>query len=398
MNDWQCVPARRVFDVVQGGTPTADAQNWNGDIPWATPVDLAPRHGGFLDSTARSLTDTGLRTGSRAVPADSLILSTRAPIGYVVQNKMRTALNQGCKALVPRSPIDVRYFRYQFSALALTLAGMGQGATFMELSRDALSSFPVVAPALPEQRAIADFLDRETARIDRLIETKRKMLDYLAERAAGLVETEIRGLAFKHDETRLKYVAGSINVGIVITPAAWYAPTGVLAIRGVNVRPWEFDLNDVVYLSQEGHDLHRKSQLKEGDLVVVRTGQAGAAAVVPASLAGSNCIDLLIVRPRDVAPEYLAYVLNSDWATKHIAQYSVGTIQSHFNVSALKDLPVPVPSVEQQVAVVRKLDRRLSGVEQIRDRLNRQLRLLAEHRQALVTAAVIGQLEVPAAA
>ena len=85
--------------------------------------------------------------------------------------------------------------------------------------------------------------------------------------------------------------------------------------------------------------MHLKSRLIRGDIVVVRTGQAGAACVVPEDMDGANCVDLLIVRrsPR-LDPQFLEYVINSDWTIKHIEQHSVGSIQSHFNVESLKQL------------------------------------------------------------
>lgn len=85
------VPLRRIATVVNGGTPTADASNWGGEVPWATPVDLGRHDGRALGATERTLTDRGLETGSSLVPERSIILSTRAPIGYVCVNKVATS-------------------------------------------------------------------------------------------------------------------------------------------------------------------------------------------------------------------------------------------------------------------------------------------------------------------
>src|SRR5271157_1993578 len=95
---------RRVFRVINGGTPTSDPANWNGSVPWATPVDLGRSHGGVIRDTDRTLTIDGLRAGSSLVPGGSLIVSTRAPIGYVAEVAEPTAFNQGCRGLVPQRP------------------------------------------------------------------------------------------------------------------------------------------------------------------------------------------------------------------------------------------------------------------------------------------------------
>lgn len=201
MTAWASVPLRRVFTVVNGGTPTSDADNWGGDIPWATPIDLASVNGYLLFATERTLSTQGLRSGSRAVPAGSLIVSTRAPVGYVVETTTYTAFNQGCRGLVPKQPVDMRYFRYQLLSLAERLAGESQGSTFVELSGETLGAFPVVLPPARTQRAIADLLDTETARIDALIVTLSRQTKLLRERRQALInaavtgDLEVRGVA-----------------------------------------------------------------------------------------------------------------------------------------------------------------------------------------------------------
>ena len=259
-------------------------------------------------------------------------------------------------------------------------------------------SFRQIVVRLPDhatQRRIADFLDAETARVDKFVGQRLRMVDLLRERRSGLVEQSIRRLAASCPMMPLKRSTRRIEVGIVVTPSAWYAHAGVTAVRGVNVRPGGFDLSDVVYLTDEGHALHDKSVLRVGDVVVVRTGQAGAAAVVPESLDGSNCIDLIIVRPGPaLLPAYLEHVLNSDWTQKHIAAHSVGTIQSHFNVGAMKQLPVPVPPVELQREAVAEIDSASSRLDSIIDRMVDQVALMREHREALITAAVTGEIDV----
>lgn len=261
---------------------------------------------------------------------------------------------------------------------------------------DCLRDLIVPVTDAHQQRAIADYLDAETARIDALIEKKRRMVELLEERQIAIVEQAVRRLVDQYGAMPVKYATRRVEVGIVITPSAWYADEGVIALRGLNVQPGKIDLTDVVYISHEGHLVHQKSMLRAGDLVIVRTGQAGAAVVVPRTLDGCNCIDLVIVRPASaLVPKFLEYVLNSDWTQKHIGEYSVGTIQSHFNIGAMKELPVPVPPLDEQQRATDELNSVTEEARRLADKLSRQIGLLTEHRQALVTAAVAGQLDIP---
>ncbi|MGH3779382.1 MAG: restriction endonuclease subunit S [Pseudonocardiaceae bacterium] len=281
-----------------------------------------------------------------------------------------------------------RHLRDQFAVSAT-------GVTRFGLRSESIAGVKVALYSLEKQVVITDFLDAETDRIDALIGKKRQMLQLLIERSAAIVEQEVRKLAKRHGEQRLKTAVRDVTVGIVITPSLWYADQGVPALRGLNVRPYTIDLTDLVRLSAEGDRIHEKSKLYSGDVVVVRTGQAGAAAVVPSELDGANCIDLLIVRPGSLDARFLVYVLNSDWTRKHISKYSVGTIQSHFNVSSLTELPIPVPPLDEQRRFALDIVTQLTRLETAQAKLRNQLELLQEHRLALITAAVTREMDVP---
>lgn len=255
-----------------------------------------------------------------------------------------------------------------------------------------------VPASISAQRAIGHFLDTETARIDALIAKKLRMINLLHEHQTGTIEAAIRTMVAEDGVVALKHLVREVTVGIVVTPSRWYTDHGIPAIRGLNVVPGRIDVADLVFLTDAGHRLHQKSTLHRGDVVVVRTGQAGAAAVVPAELDGTNCIDLLLVRPGNLDSEFLSLVLNSDWTQKHIDKHSVGSIQSHFNVEALRELPVPNSSKGRQRVVADELRQRILRLSTICAKLGLQINLLRERRRTLITAAVAGVIDIPGAA
>ncbi len=293
---------------------------------------------------------------------------------------------------------DLRFLKYAIDWIYNTgwLDVLCNRSTFGHLTSEKIAALPIPCPSIKTQRAISKFLDVELARIDKLVIKKRRMIGLLEERRSGLIESLIRQVVTSNGEAPLRFFAHEITVGIVVTPSAWYADEGVPALRGVNVSPGNVDLDELVYLTSEGHELHRKSKLRVGDVVVVRTGQAGAAAVVPPALEDANCIDLIIIRagPR-LDSRFLEYVLNSDWTQKHVDQHSVGSIQNHFNVAAMKSIPIPSASRDVQRAIVDRLDDVTSHLDYIAKCLQRQISLLKERRDALITVAVTGQLDIP---
>ncbi|MEV6492472.1 hypothetical protein AB0M20_28205 [Actinoplanes sp. NPDC051633] len=268
-----------------------------------------------------------------------------------------------------------------------------------DLPFDEFRSLPMLLPPIDEQRRIADFLDTETRRIDEVRAARQRIVGLMVLKRDRVIDGLVGGGQSVDRFVPLKYLVSSVSVGIVITPAAWYVPTeGVPALRGMNVRPGRIDASDLIQISHEGHLLHRKSRLHAGDLVVVRTGQAGAAAVVPPELDGVNCIDLVIVRPgAALVSKFAEYLLNSSYAKRRVSEFSVGSIQAHFNVAAMKAMPVPRYSVCEQERIVSDIEKAVEPIEQSVSRMREQDRLLVERRQALITAAVTGQIDVTTA-
>jgi type I restriction enzyme S subunit len=318
-----------------------------------------------------------------------------ASLGHTAWLNSPAAWNQAILGLRADSATDARFLRYCLISLRPQLLEQVRSNTQANLNAEVVGNLKLPCPSLDEQRGIADFLDAETARIDGLAAARRKMRDLLIFRRERTVE-QILGLDAHPPMIPLKYAVRSVSVGIVITPANWYVEDGgVPALRGLNIQPGRIDGSNMVQISYEGHRDNIKSRLSAGDVVVVRTGQAGAAAVVPAELDGSNCIDLLIIRPgKRTDQTFLTHYLNSFYARDKITEHSVGSIQAHFNVASMKNLDFPDIELAEQRRRAARLDEVVGELDLLASQLATQLSLLAERRQALITAAVTGQIGV----
>jgi type I restriction enzyme S subunit len=266
------------------------------------------------------------------------------------------------------------------------------GTAFLRLHPENLLDTPLPAPSEATQRAIADYLDAETARIDGTVMARRRMLALAHERLDGEV-TKILDRP-EWPVVALKWRT-EVTVGIVIRPSELYADTGFPCLRGLNVRPGVVTDEDLVLISPEGNAANAKSILGDGDVVVVRTGNAGAAAVVPPWAVGGNCVDLLLVRRTDaLEPRFLEAVLNSAVVRRQVEEGSVGALQAHFNTESLGNIRVPVPPIAEQLRVVDAIDSLRDRAEQLASALARQIDLLLERREALITTAITGELEM----
>ena len=194
---WEANPLKRSFRVVNGSTPkSGEPDNWDGDIPWVTPEDLGRLSERVLNEPARYITRKGYENcGTRMVPAGSLVLSTRAPIGHLAISGTSICTNQGCRSLVFRHSGNETHAYFQLYAARPMLKAAGRGSTFMELAKQDLESVVLAVPPLDERIAIAAFLDRETAKIDALVAKKEQLIELLQEKRIALITRAVtRGL------------------------------------------------------------------------------------------------------------------------------------------------------------------------------------------------------------
>jgi type I restriction enzyme S subunit len=188
---------------------------------------------------------------------------------------------------------------------------------------------------------------------------------------------------------KLKHVSPELTVGIVVEPSKLYAEEGVPALRSLNVKAGAISLDNLVFITQEGHELHLKSKLRAGDIVAVRTGQPGTSAVVPQELDGCNCIDLIVIRRPTVSSErFLCWYLGSDSALVQFSVGSGGAIQQHFNISTAAELIIAVPPLAEQTAIAAFLDHEAGKIDALVAEQQRLIELLREKRQAVISNAV----------
>jgi type I restriction enzyme, S subunit len=182
---WQSTIIGQIGLVVGGGTPsTKNPEYYDGDIPWITPKDLSDQKTKYIWQGSRSITKQGLNSSSaRILPAGAILLSSRAPIGYVAIAKQAMCTNQGFKSIVPDNTICINEFVYYWLINNKDLLiSNASGTTFLEISGGVLKNIEISLPPLPEQRAIARILSS----LDDKIELNNRMNKTLEEIAQTL--------------------------------------------------------------------------------------------------------------------------------------------------------------------------------------------------------------------
>jgi type I restriction enzyme S subunit len=341
-----------------------------------------------------------------AQPGDVAISTVRTylrAIASVPRSEEPLVFSTGFAILAARSGVDGRFLAYacREEGFIQEVEARSTGVSYPAISPSELASIPIHMPPLEEQRRIADFLDDQVARIDAAVGLRLSQVAAVTEYEASAIDTLVWG---GHDSRRctqpMRSVAREIVVGIVVQPASYYTDNeaGIPAVRGTDISPAHVDMTDLVKISEEGHRLHPRSRLQDGDLLVVRTGLAGAAAVVPPELVGANTISNVIARPKaGVSSHFLEMVINSRTSQLRIEQESVGAMQQHFGVGAMKGLPVPIASEAEQAHIVQNVREVRNSVGAILNDQRSFNARLSEYKRSLITAAVTGELDVTTA-
>jgi len=294
------------------------------------------------------------------------------------------------------------------------LEALGQGTTFMELGTGVLRSFRVPVPSGRQQVEIANFLDRETAKIDALIEKQTVFIATVEERMQRRIVTAVtQGLAVgqaarpsdlpwlpeiprEWSVTRIGYHF-EVQLGKMLDAGK---QTGDLEesrpyLRAANIQPHFLDLDDLKQMPFTPGELSRLS-VRENDLLVVEGGATvGRSWRIDADLPGVAFQKTLNrVRSRDgSSTHFLDYVLKWLRQTGVIDLVCDGSTFAHLTAEKLRALRIPFPPADEQRAIAARLDVALKESTRLVETAQRSISLAQERRAALITAAVTGQLD-----
>ena len=162
MAEWKECTISEIGTVVGGATPsTKKAENYEGGtIAWITPKDLSTFKGRYISNGERNITETGLKSCStQLLPKNTVLFSSRAPIGYVAIAQNEVCTNQGFKSVIPNSDTDPLFLFYLLKYNKDKIENMGSGTTFKEVSGNTMKSIKVKVPCeYEEQKKIASIL------------------------------------------------------------------------------------------------------------------------------------------------------------------------------------------------------------------------------------------------
>ena len=402
------VPLRRYVISIKDGThgthervdegiPLLSAKNVRNESIVIGPEDLRITSDEFLEINRSGYLEPG-----------DVLLTIVGTIGRtaIYDGKSKVAFQRSVASLRPAANC---YGRYLFYCLSSSLVQEQLEASAHQAAQSGIYLGEVANVALPlqplsTQRVIAGYLDRETARIDALIATKQRMVELLEERT--WITFSERVARSQPQSVPLRRVLSSLIDGPFGSAfsSSDYSDTGAIVIRLGNIGFGRYRSTDEARIPMDMFEEFRQYQVNQGDLLIAGLGDdrnhAGRACVAPdlgPAIVKGKCFRGRVIPDRANA-EFLALLLSSPLGAGVMSVSGRGSTRSMINLEIVKNTEIPLPErhVQDSIMAVTRADEvqtaRMTSV------LGKQLGLLRERRQTLITAAVTGQLEIPEAA
>ena len=287
-------------------------------------------------------------------------------------------------------------------------AGYVNGTTRLKLTRASMDTIPIPLPPLAEQQRIVDRIESLFAKLDEAKEKAQAVVDSFETRKAAILHKAFTGeLTAKWREEHgvgmeswhlrtIGEVCENVKVGIVIKPSQYYVPQneGTPAFRSANVRECRIDDFDWVYLNEKGMKDNSRSIVHTGDVLVVRSGNPGTACVVPERFDGYNAIDILIAltNTKIIISDYLCYYTNSPLGKKTVEIGKRGIALTHFNVKGFSQMPINIPTIPEQVVIVRTLGDLFAQEQQSKEAAEAVLDQIDLMKKSILARAFRGEL------
>ena len=410
-------PARQItYGIVQAGPHVPDG------VPYIRPADMSAEDGiKAPDDIMRTSDEIAANYTRSTIRAGDIVCSIGPSFGKVMITPAwldGANLTQGTARIAVQREHISKYIFWTLRApasVAQWVSSIG-GATFSALNLGPLARTTILIPPLPEQTAIAEFLDRETGKIDGLVAEQRRLMELLKEKRQAVISHAVTkglnphapmkpsgiewlGEVPEHWEvTRLGFLCFKIGSGK--TPSGGgeaYLSEGITFIRSQNVYDDGLRLDDVVYVSEETDAEQSWSRVLPGDILLNITGASlGRTCLVPSVFDRANVNQhVCILRLTSAASRtFIAMVLKSSGMKSQFDSAQNGAAREGLNFAQISKLALALPPQSEQDAIVRHLETELAKFDTLTAEAQRAIDILQERRTALISAAVTGQIDV----
>ena len=363
--NWCWTTIKNVATVVTGGTPAKNNSDYyGGEFPFFKPADLdAGRH---VSEASEYLSDLG-KSISRIIPAQATAVCCIGSIGKCGFLDVEGATNQQINSAIPYFNALYQYFYMNTEFFTNQLRNSASATTIAIVNKTKMESCYYPLAPLAEQQRIVDCIESLFAKLDEAKEKAQAVVDSFETRKAAILHKAFTGeLSAKWREEHgvgmeswkvrtLDSVCSSIFDGDHMPPPKAESGIPFLVISNVNTGHLTFE--NTRFVPQEYYDTlsdTRKPQL--GDVLYTLVGSFGIPVVVNSKRPFCFQRHMALLRPIDVSPQFLWYILQTPEMYDKASSIATGTAQLTVPIKRLRAMTIPRPKIAEQVEIVRILD------------------------------------------
>jgi type I restriction enzyme S subunit len=346
--------------------------------------------------------DAPSRARRLAKPGDTIVSTVRTylrAVATVPETDEELIFSTGFAVLHPRPDVSRRFLAYvlQGDAFVDKVVANSVGVSYPAIPASDLMALDLPLPPIDEQRAIADYLDQETTQIDALAAKQEEFIRLLRERRLSQITGVFSRLGEPNSELRR---VAHVQSGVTLSGEGDPRHPTWPYLRVANVQMGRVDLEEVKEIRLSPGDA-QASMLRAGDVLMTEGGdidKLGRGTVWDGSIdpiVHQNHVFAVRVNRDRLVPEYLAWWLDSVTSRRYFYLTAKKTTNlASTNKTVVGRLPVSVPSVDEQRAIVRVIEEQTSRIDTLIAKAEEHIALAKERRSALITAAVTGQFDV----
>ena len=407
---WVWTRVGNLTQVVGGGTPKTSVKEYyeNGDIPWICPADLSGYKGKYIRRGAKNITQLGLEKSSAILmPAKTVLLSSRAPIGYVAIADNKIATNQGFKSFLPTLFFLPDYLYWYLKGSTELLKEYASGTTFLELSKSKAEKILFPLPPLLEQQRIVDKIQSLFAWLDEARDKLQQVLEGTEARRAAILHeafsggwgkkdsAECRGKSEEGEEIPLRQCGSWHGGGTPSKSHPEYWENG--NIMWITSKDMKFDVINESQISVNKMGIDNSSAVysdKPAVLFVMRSGILRH--TLPISMVQKPYTvnqDLKALTPKKgILPEYIMWACKA--REKSILNHCMksGTTVESINFQSLMDFKIPIFPENIQIWIIEKINKELSAEQKSKKIVQSALAQIDLLKKAILARAFRGEL------
>jgi len=389
--NWVDVKLGDICELIGGGTPSRkNSEYFEGNILWLTPTEIPKNKIIKIKTSKEKITELGLKKSSaKIIPKDSVLLTSRASIGFVAIAGTDVTTNQGFSSFVCTKIINNYFLAYWLFGHVGLLKSKATGTTFKEISKSTLRELKLSLPSLNEQKRIVKKIEIYFSLINDLINAFLKINEKKNQLKSSILHYEFKNKDHKFETKTIDDVFKIIDYR-GRTPS--YSESGIPHLRSNNVKNGEINQNKIKFVTEETYKKFMTRGIPESDdLLFTTEAPLGEISPIP-NYKFSLAQRLMVLRPKDHNSKFLMYQIMSPDFHLSLTGKKTGTTVSGVSSKNFKPMKIKTTDIKNEQKIAISIEKKINNLDHMFLQIQHNLDFLFSLKNSILKQAFEGKL------